>query len=117
MEIPLYLGHCVPACELSQLSPVLVDSLYSIQRLINEGLEITSGFRSVEWEHSRGRFGSSSHTKGLAVDVLAVSSSLRYRIVCAAMFLGIPRIGVGKSFVHLDIDKGKSCPCMWHYYD
>lgn len=111
--------NCVPACELSQIHPKLVDSLRSMQSLIGFPLRINSAFRPKSWELSKGRNGSSSHSKTpcLAVDLSARDSHCRYKIVCAAMYLGIPRIGVGKDFVHFDIDESKPHPILWHYYE
>lgn len=108
---------CVPRCEEKDLHPDLVSMLKSMQSLIGWPLLITSGFRPKTWEFSRGRDGSSSHTKKLAVDVSASDSHARYKIVVAAGAVGVPRIGIGKNFVHLDIDETKVHPIMWHYYE
>lgn len=107
----------VPASQESDLHPDLVSMLKSMQSLIGWPLTITSGFRSKSWELSRGRNGSSSHTKRLAVDVSAIDSHARYKIVVAAGAVGFSRIGIGKNFVHLDIDETKAHPIMWHYYE
>lgn len=110
---------CVPRCAESDLHPQLLSMLRSVQKLLGWSLTFTSGFRPKSWEISRGRNGSSSHSKtpGLAVDVSAVDSHARYKIVIAAGAVGFPRIGVGKNFVHLDIDETKPHPVMWHYYE
>lgn len=107
----------VPNCVESDLHPDLVSMLKSMQSLIGWPLLITSGYRPKSWELSKGRDGSSSHTKHLAVDVSAESSHARYKIIIAAGAVGIPRIGVGKNFVHLDIDETKPHPIMWTYYE
>lgn len=108
---------CVPNCVESDLHPDLVSMLKSMQSLIGWPLLITSGYRPKSWELSKGRDGSSAHTKRLAVDVSAESSHARYKIIIAAGAVGIPRIGVGKNFVHLDIDETKPHPIMWTYYE
>lgn len=108
---------CVPRCDESQLHPELLSMLRSMQKFCGWSFLITSGFRSKSWEFSKGRNGSSSHTKGLAVDVSASDSHARYKIVIAAGAVGVPRIGIGKDFVHLDIDETKAHPIMWHYYE
>lgn len=112
-------SHCVPACDVSQIHSELADKLRSMQELLGWNMQFTSGFRPKSWELSRGRSGSSSHSKtpGLAVDVSTRDSHTRYKVVIAAGAVGIPRIGVGKNFVHLDIDETKPHPIMFHYYD
>lgn len=112
-------SQCVPACDVSQIHPELADKLRSIQSILGWPLTFTSGFRPKSWELAKGRDGSSTHSKtpGLAVDVSAIDSHTRYKVVIAAGAVGIPRIGVGKNFVHLDIDETKPHPIMFHYYD
>ena len=57
----LNMKHCVPASDLSQLHPVLVEKLFVAQRLAGFGFMFTSAFRSKSYELSKGRSGSSSH--------------------------------------------------------
>lgn len=108
---------CVPSCQESDLNPVLIEFIRRAQHLAGFTFTITSGFRSVAHEKSRGRSGSSSHTKGLAVDISARDSHARYKILLALGFVGIPRLGVGKTFIHADIDETKPHPIIFHYYD
>lgn len=113
----LDLRQCVPACEPSALNPALIDAIIMAQRMCDFQFTITSAFRSQEWERNHGRKGTSSHCKGLAVDVSAIDSHTRFKVVAAALYAGIPRIGIGKRFVHLDIDESKAHPIIFHYYD
>lgn len=78
---------------------------------------ITSAFRSQSYERSKGRKGTSSHCKGLAVDISTRDSHTRFKVVTACILAGIPRIGIGKTFVHVDIDETKAHPIIFHYYD
>lgn len=108
---------CVPACSEKDLNPNLVELIKRAQHLAGFTFTITSGFRSKSWELSKGRSGSSSHTKGLAVDISARDSHARYKILLALGFVGTPRLGVGKTFIHADIDETKAHPIIFHYYD
>lgn len=108
---------CVPACSEKDLNPVLVEFLRRAQHLAGFTFAITSGFRTKAHELSRGRSGSSSHTKGLAVDISARDSHARYKILLALGCVGISRLGVGKDFIHADIDDTKPHPIIFHYYD
>ena len=77
---------------------------------------INSGYRTAEHNALVGGIVGSSHTKGLAVDISAVSSTERYTIINAAIKVGFKRIGIGKKFIHLDTDLSKTQEVMWDYY-
>ena len=82
---------------------------------------ITSGYRSKKYNQSlinRGFKASknSSHLKGLAADIKTENSNNRYLIVASLLQVGINRIGIGKTFVHCDIDESKIDEVMWDYY-
>lgn len=112
----LDLRSCVPSCQESDLNPALVELIRRAQHMAGFTFTITSGFRSVAHEKSRGRSGSSSHTKGLAVDISARDSHARYKILLALGLSGAPRLGVGETFIHCDIDETKAHPIIFHYY-
>lgn len=112
----LNLKYCTPKCDVSELSPVLVEQLILLQKYVGFQLTITSAYRSQAYERSKGRKGTSSHCRRLAVDVSARDSHTRYKIVVGASLAGIPRIGIGETFVHLDIDETKPHPIIFTYY-
>lgn len=68
---------------------------------------VNSAYRSVEYERQKGRSGSSSHCKGLAIDVRCTDSVTRFCILSAAIAAGFRRIGIGSYFIHLDTDESK----------
>lgn len=111
------LSSCVPACKVEDLHPNLVELIRRAQHLAGFTFTITSGFRPKSWEFSRGRNGSSSHTKGLAVDISTCDSHTRYKVLVSLACVGVPRLGVGKTFIHADIDETKAHPIIFHYYD
>ena len=65
---------------------------------------------------SKGRDGTSSHTKGLAIDLKVQDSVTRYKIINSLLSVGLNRIGIGKNFIHVDMDKEKASNVIWHYY-
>lgn len=109
--------YCNPACSVDELNSKLVDRIILAQRMCGEQFTITSAYRSQGYERSKGRKGSSSHCKGLAVDVSAVNSHLRFKIVAGCILAGFPRLGIGKTFIHIDIDETKPHPIIFHYYE
>jgi zinc D-Ala-D-Ala carboxypeptidase len=83
--------------------------------------KITSGYRTPEYNKALLEQGyktskNSSHTKGLAVDIYAKDSYMKFRIVTALMIVGISRIGIGNNFIHCDMDKEKPHQVLWTYY-
>jgi len=77
---------------------------------------ISSGYRTEKHNKKIKGVKDSAHTKGLAVDISAVSSTERYTIINAAIKVGFKRIGIGKTFIHLDTDLSKTQEVMWDYY-
>lgn len=77
--------------------------------------KINSGYRTESHNKKVGGVSSSSHTKGLAVDIACSNSRQRAVIIQLALSKGINRIGIAKSFIHLDIDKEKSPLVVWLY--
>jgi uncharacterized protein YcbK (DUF882 family) len=78
---------------------------------------LNSAYRSVAYEKTKGRTGTSSHCKGLAVDIRCNSDANRWKVVAALMDNGFTRIGIGRTYVHADLDRAKTQRVIWHYYD
>ena len=81
---------------------------------------ITSGFRTIEHNRSlieRGYAASpnSSHLLGWAVDIAVPNSQRRFLMVEALLDAGFHRLGLGKSFIHVDLDPNKTPNCIWTY--
>ena len=75
---------------------------------------INSAFRTKSHNLKVEGKSNSSHTRGLAVDLRISSSQHRFLIVKCALELGITRIGIYKTFVHLDIDKSLAQGVIWY---
>jgi hypothetical protein len=65
-------------------------------------------------EHNKKEKGSktSSHLKGLAIDIKAIDSLTRFKIVDSLVRVGFKRILLYSTFIHADIDKDKVYPIM-----
>ena len=57
----------------------------------------------------------SSHIKGLAVDISVKDSRQRFLILNALIAVGFTRIGVAGTFIHVDLDCDKSQKVIWTY--
>jgi len=58
---------------------------------------------------------SSSHIKGLAVDIKATDNATRFKIIDALLFVGFKRIGIADTFIHVDMDYDKRQEIIWTY--
>jgi uncharacterized protein YcbK (DUF882 family) len=111
------LSGCVPACTVDQLAPVLRDRLAVLRdACASFGIpfRVNCAFRSVDWDLSKGRSGSSSHCRGYAVDLATPNHFVRLRLLCLLLELGFVRIGIAKSFIHADLDPDKPAS-VWLY--
>jgi hypothetical protein len=57
----------------------------------------------------------SSHIKGLAVDIKATDNATRFKIVEALISVGFTRIGIADTFIHVDLDFNKRQNIIWTY--
>ena len=107
--------RCDPPCSLQDMSQVLMDKLDSAREAAGIPFVLNCAYRSVAWDKAKGRSGNSAHTRGLAVDIRCNTSANRFKIVSALLSVGFRRIGIGKSFVHADIDDSLTQDVMFDY--
>lgn len=107
-------ARCCPPCKLSDMSEDLLDILDYARSLYGRPMIITSAYRSKDYEHLKGRSGSSSHCKGVAVDIACHDSTTRLQMLLALTRAGFRRIGIGPNFIHVDVDESKAKTC-WLY--
>ena len=77
---------------------------------------LNSAYRSKSWEQKKGRPGTSSHCKGVAVDIRCATSANRWKVVNALIVAGFNRIGIANTYIHADNDTSKTQQVIWHYY-
>ena len=75
---------------------------------------INSAYRSPTHPESIKR-PTSSHIKGLAVEISATSSRQRGLILEALRAVGFNRIGIANTFIHIDMDYDKDQDVTWLY--
>ena len=76
---------------------------------------INSAYRSPEHNAKIGGKPNSSHLKGLAVDISVTNSRQRFIALNALLEVGFTRIGIADTFIHVDLDNGKSKDVIWTY--
>lgn len=81
--------------------------------------KITSGFRTQAYNKDLQKRGyqaspNSSHLKGCAADIACGNSEKRSIIVRALVNVGFTRLGISKTFIHVDSDPDKSA-AIWLY--
>lgn len=107
--------EAMPPCSLSQMDEVFMKRLDDAREYAGIPFIINSAFRAVEYEKSKGRSGTSQHTKGLAVDIRCVTNAQRFRIVASLLVAGFHRIGIGTNFIHVDDGYPDCEPIIWTY--
>jgi len=90
----------------------LLDSARSLSHV---PFVITSGYRCLKHNMEVGGVGESAHMKGMAADISAETSKARYAIINALIQTGFSRIGIGKNFIHCDMDQAKFDNLIWLY--
>ena len=75
---------------------------------------INSGFRTASHNEAVNGVSNSVHLEGKAADVRCTNSTDRFKIVAAALYVNIGRIGIADTFVHLDTGD-RDGPFIWLY--
>ena len=76
---------------------------------------INSGFRTKSHNAYVGGKEKSSHQYGYAADIHCTDSRSRFIIIDALIKAGFSRIGIAKSFIHVDNDPDKDRDVSWVY--
>jgi len=103
-----------PCCGENEIRQEIVDLVETLESHIVD-LTITSGYRCKKHNAEVGGSPTSSHLKGLAVDLAAPNSRTRYSILEWCFELCLGRIGIGKTFIHIDKDPDKPGDVLWLY--
>jgi uncharacterized protein YcbK (DUF882 family) len=106
---------CPCGCGITLVSQMLAARLDHARELYGKPIVINSGFRCITHNTHVGGKVSSSHRRGLAVDIKVDNSTDMFRLVWVLLAVGFKRIGVGDGFVHVDVDLRKAQDVMWTY--
>src|SRR3972149_1804632 len=105
-----------PECDaLRYVHPDLIDKLNILREFLKVPLIITSGLRCEFRNRQEGGVKDSEHLVGEAVDIACTTSGERFRIAKYGPRAGFHRVGIGKTFVHLDLSPTKPQNVLWLY--
>jgi len=93
----------------------LLQKLDIARSFANIPFKITSSWRSEEHNEKVGGSKNSSHLRGYAVDIYCKHSVDRLLMLEALTSAGFTRIGVAKTFIHVDVDPELPNGVMWLY--
>ena len=93
----------------------ILHMLDAVRKKFGKPIKIKSGYRTVARNKKIGGVSKSSHLKGLAVDISCTNSVDRFKLLNLLLEAGFNRIGIAKTFIHVDIDKNKSQNVIWGY--
>ena len=103
--------HC--GCGECHMDQNFLDIMDQIREDVGEALGVVSGYRCIK--HDNEIHGDGNHPEGKAVDFAAPLSQIRFKIVSAAIRLGIKRMGIAKTFIHIDTVAEHPQNCIWLY--
>lgn len=113
-DSPDEIGSGMPTEQGGKMNKEFLFKLDEARMMAGTPFRITSGYRTEAHNKKVGGVKGSSHTKGCAVDIAVNSGLQRSAIVCALAKVGFTRIGIAKTFVHVDLDKEKQ-NSIWLY--
>ena len=105
---------CKCGCGLNGINMELVKLLQKLREDFNSPMAVTSGLRCPEGNTQAQGSKNSSHLWGEAADIGITDGKMRYKFVEKAQ-KHFKRIGIAKTFVHVDVDHMKTNPVIWTY--
>jgi len=117
---PTYEYVCNCGCGTDSIAKVLLAKLTEARVLAGIPFILTSGCRCKKHNKVEGGSDTSSHLSDeeiecTAVDIATHSSHARFKILEGLIKAGFTRIGIGKNFIHADIDTSKPLEVSWLY--
>jgi len=105
---------CRCGCGSDSISLLLVNRLQQVRDEIGNSIKITSGLRCLAHNQTVGGEVDSTHLTGRAVDISCTHNHKRM-ILLPVLCRFFHRVGVAKTFIHIDIDSTKDQGVLWLY--
>ena len=96
------------------MDEVFLEMLDKARHLSGIPYIINSGYRTPDYNRKVGKK-DSAHLKGLAADIHCIDSRSRAYIIGGLIDAGFNRIGIAKTFIHVDDDPSKDADVVWLY--
>lgn len=106
---------CKCGCGENYVDPHFLEMLDEARERAGIPFHVTSGYRCAMHNRAEGGVKASAHTKGLAADIAVNNGSERFAVVRAAMSVGFTRVGIGRTFIHIDNDPSLPDGVVWLY--
>ena len=102
------------------MEPSVIEKLDIARDIYGHPIIINSGFRTIArhkylTEKGYPTSANSSHLLGWAADLHVDNSARRYLLIEALLDAGFNRIGIAKSYLHVDLDPEKPSNQIWVY--
>ena len=107
---------CRCGCGRVFIEPELIQTLEAIREYAGFPVVITSGFRCPDQNAAAGGSPDSAHLRGEAADFSVTSSHRRFKFIESAIMAGVSRIGIGETFLHIDVSKRLPQEVIWGYW-
>lgn len=112
--------RCKCGCDICNISEAFMDRLQTLRTIVGFPITITSGCRCPEHNKACGGKPISDHltTEFIqceGVDIECSNSKHRRIIILTAEIVGIKRVGIAKSFIHLGVKASNPQKVMWVY--
>lgn len=91
----------------------LLIALDRMRRRFGKPIIVNSGIRCPDHNREEGGVKNSSHLSGKAADIRVETDRDRFKLIGLAIEMGVPRIGIGIGYLHLDVDTSKNYPRIW----
>ena len=104
-----------PCCGDYEMDMYLLGRLDKARERAGVPFQINSGYRCAVHNEEVGGSSTSSHLDGCAVDIACNTSKHRHAILRGLIEAGFTRIGIGKTFIHADLDLSKDGSVIWLY--
>ena len=106
---------CQCGCGATDPAPALVTALETLREAYGQPLVITSGLRCFDHNLKVGGVPHSAHVTGEAADVAVGNGYDRWRLVELAFAAGFRRLGIARTFVHLEMAPPNIRSALWTY--
>jgi len=107
---------CKCGCGRNEVEDGLIAKLDTAREIAGVPFKINSGYRCEKNNAEEGGVKASPHMAGWAADISTTDSRTRWLVVNALIKAGFNRLGIGRTFVHGDIDPNKDPEVVWTYY-